>query len=127
MNAQNIESYQWKNRIVLLKSIATTKDLLQEQLQLFEVQTKAVEDREIIIFVLEADRVLNLKGKEVALSAAEITNKYQLGGFQGVILIGKDGGVKWKEPFLVKPNTVFDMIDAMPMRRREMEKERKID
>ena len=127
MNAQNIESYQWKNRIVLLKSISTTKDLLQEQLQLFEVQTKAVEDREIIIFVLEADRVLNLKGKEVALSAAEITNKYQLGGFQGVILIGKDGGVKWKEPFLVKPNTVFDMIDAMPMRRREMEKERKID
>ena len=127
MNAQNIESYQWKNRIVLLKSIATTKDLLQEQLQLFEVQTKAVEDREIIIFVLEADRVLNLKGKEVALSAAEITNKYQLGGFQGVILIGKDGGVKWKEPFLVKPNTVFDIIDAMPMRRMEMEKEKKID
>ena len=37
-----------------------------------------------------------------------------------VVLIGKDGRVKarWSEP--VSPSTVFDLVDAMPMRMREM-------
>lgn len=40
--------------------------------------------------------------------------------FEGVLLIGKDGGIKLKKPFIVKPQTIFDLVDSMPMRRAEM-------
>ena len=42
-----------------------------------------------------------------------------------VVLIGKDGGVKarWSEP--VSPSAVFDLVDAMPMRMREMREDEK--
>jgi hypothetical protein len=37
-----------------------------------------------------------------------------------VVLVGKDGGVKkiWRDP--VDPKSIFTVIDAMPMRQREM-------
>ena len=37
-----------------------------------------------------------------------------------VVLVGKDGGVKkvWRDP--VDPKAIFTIIDAMPMRQREM-------
>jgi hypothetical protein len=37
-----------------------------------------------------------------------------------VILIGKDGGVKLVQEERVSLQAVFDLIDTMPMRRREM-------
>ena len=42
--------------------------------------------------------------------------------FTGIVLIGKDGGVKMKKEFQVDPKTVFTLIDGMPMRRAEMER-----
>jgi len=42
------------------------------------------------------------------------------GEFQGIILIGKDGGVKLRKTYIVEANEVFDLIDLMPMRRSEM-------
>ncbi|MEM1086768.1 MAG: DUF4174 domain-containing protein [Pseudomonadota bacterium] len=41
-------------------------------------------------------------------------------GNRGVSLVGKDGGVKKKWPAAVRAEAVFDAVDAMPMRQREM-------
>ena len=40
-----------------------------------------------------------------------------------VVLIGKDGGEKFRSCEPVAPQNIFDRIDAMPMRRREMGRE----
>ena len=45
------------------------------------------------------------------------------GGFT-VILIGKNGGEKKRFLEPVQPAALFDIIDQMPMRRREMKTER---
>ncbi|GGB82146.1 DUF4174 domain-containing protein [Dyadobacter sediminis] len=39
------------------------------------------------------------------------------------ILIGRDGGEKLRSAEIVKTDKLFGLIDAMPMRRREMKKE----
>lgn len=39
-------------------------------------------------------------------------------GFE-VMLIGKDGGVKQREAHLVTAQSLFDLIDSMPMRQDE--------
>jgi len=41
-------------------------------------------------------------------------------GTNVVLLIGKDGGVKSRWSEAVSPQTVYSVIDAMPMRQREM-------
>ena len=38
----------------------------------------------------------------------------------GVVLIGKDGGVKLESSVPVKTAKLFDLIDSMPMRIHEM-------
>ncbi len=45
--------------------------------------------------------------------------------FEGVLLIGKDGGLKARHPLLVQPQTLFVLVDGMPMRKAEMRKGKK--
>lgn len=40
-------------------------------------------------------------------------------------LVGKDGGVKERWPRVVEPAEVFDLVDAMPMRMREMREDQR--
>ncbi|TXM64711.1 DUF4174 domain-containing protein [Methylobacterium sp. WL120] len=40
------------------------------------------------------------------------------------VLVGKDGGVKITEPEPIAPQRLFSTIDAMPMRRDEMRRQR---
>ena len=37
-----------------------------------------------------------------------------------ILLVGKDGGVKLRSEEPVSIQRIFDLIDSMPMRRREM-------
>ena len=37
-----------------------------------------------------------------------------------IVLIGKDGGEKFSSPEPITPDRLFEIIDAMPMRRDEM-------
>lgn len=54
---------------------------------------------------------------DVERDVTELLDK--AGSEDRVLLIGKDGGIKSREPSL-NPDGIFRRIDAMPMRRREM-------
>ncbi|GAB4400647.1 MAG: hypothetical protein OHK0053_22450 [Microscillaceae bacterium] len=41
-----------------------------------------------------------------------------------LLLIGKDGGEKFRSPEAVPPGRLFALIDAMPMRRQEIESQK---
>jgi hypothetical protein len=40
-----------------------------------------------------------------------------------MILVGKDGGVKMRAPLDTAVEAIFERIDRMPMRRREMQED----
>lgn len=40
-----------------------------------------------------------------------------------IILVGKDGGVKLRQEEYTPMGDIFDLIDSMPMRQREMKEE----
>ena len=53
----------------------------------------------------------------------EIVDRFGLeSGRRGIAaaLVGKDGGVKARWSEIVEPDAVFDLVDAMPMRIREV-------
>jgi len=116
MTSQDFREFKWKKRILLL--IDTKNDLNTRNLQLseFNARSNEMKERDLVLFVYNGKEVLDRYGMLTDINPDNLS----YGEFQGIILIGKDGGVKFRKKYLVKANEVFDLIDQMPMRRSEM-------
>ena len=116
MTSQDFREFKWKKRILLL--IDTKNDLNTRNLQLseFNARSNEMKERDLVLFVYNGKEVLDRDGMLTNINPDNLS----YGEFQGIILIGKDGGVKFRKKYLVKANEVFDLIDQMPMRRSEM-------
>lgn len=98
------ESLRWEARPILV--VAKRDDpRLARQIALFEAERDALEERDSLVVVAEPGS---------ALAA-----RHGADGFT-VLLIGKDGGVKYRSGTVTEPETLHALIDRMPMRRREM-------
>ena len=118
--AQDITDFKWKNRILLLIDTAPNTEALTEQIDVFNKQSVSFKERDLIYFILTPDAIYNSTKTKIALSGL---GKYQKNGFRGLILLGKDGGVKLKKPFLVTSEAIISLIDTMPMRQIESDSE----
>lgn len=120
IQAQDLISYQWKNRIILLKDADIDSDWLQGQLKRLQSSSKELLEREVVLFLLSDSFVYDERRTKTALQADSLISKYGLSSFAGLVLIGKDGGIKLKEEFIVNPSVIIELIDSMPMRMAEM-------
>ncbi len=113
--ANNLNDLVWQYRVLLIESTAPRQQIF-DYLQRFEAE---IEDRDIAWFIIEGEQISS------SLSAGHWTaikkDKQNLHCKQPVVLIGKDGGVKACEQVL-EINTLFTLIDTMPMRQRERQK-----
>ncbi len=125
--SQDLETYQWKNRIILLKDTDIESDRLQAQLKRLQSNSKELLEREVLIFLLVDKAVYNVNRNKLSLQADAIIIKYELSSFEGLVLVGKDGEIKLKEEFIINPSEIFELIDSMPMRMAEMIDTKKID
>ncbi|WP_213831824.1 DUF4174 domain-containing protein [Flagellimonas sp. 389] len=107
MSSQKLAEYKWQNRLVILVSLDLESESVKKQGKQFHDAKKAIKEREML--------VLRLSPKSEALKAYNISQNYE-----GVLLIGEDGGLKAKHDFLVAPSIVFELVDSMPMRRAEI-------
>lgn len=117
-NAQELEDYKWKNRIILLMNSEDSS--FKNQLKLLKGHKKELAERDIIIFQYSKNQLLDIDGNTSNINSKTIPYK----NHKGVLLIGKDGGVKLKKDFITQPNEIFELIDSMPMRRAEMKNDR---
>ncbi len=107
--SQDLSNYRWEKRLVILVSPDFDSHLIQEQAQLLEKEATELEGRDMLVLKIPPNN--------------EALDKFKLReNFEGVLLIGKDGGLKSRYDLLVKPKTLFDLVDSMPMRRAEMRK-----
>jgi len=126
MNAQNLEDYKWKNRILVLVDEAADTDAIRSQFQVLKAEEEALLDRDLLIFLVTENYVYRQNGERSNIITENLRQTLNIPiNFRGVILIGKDGGVKLKKDFQVDPETIFTLIDGMPMRRAEMRKSKK--
>ena len=123
----DLNSLLWKNRVLVLFSPSESDISFQLQKQGLASSAEGVLERDLMILEILEDgesRVGNqiLSGKSVQ----DIRKRLgvQTGPFQ-VLLIGKDGGVKLRSSEPVSMKDLFGLIDSMPMRRQEMESEKK--
>jgi len=96
--AGHVESFQWSNRLLLIRCGQADRRLT-----------------ELVKLWSETRTLLGAEERQMLLLWGPAEDR---GDFE-VSLIGKDGGVKsrWSAP--VGPADVFQVVDAMPMRRAE--------
>lgn len=106
-----LESYLWKNRLFLVFSPSSRNPLLLDQLEKLRAVRSGLVERDLLVLTdTEPEQ------------AGDLRDELVIEGFE-VLLIGKDGGVKARSQAPVTSEELFTTIDAMPMRRRERQKQ----
>ncbi|MEM7031799.1 MAG: DUF4174 domain-containing protein [Chloroflexota bacterium] len=113
-----VDDFRWQNRLIIIftdeEDDQTIKEiLLAEQLE--------VDDRHILWFVVsDGNVVTNYEGSIHFTFANGLKEQYASPDtLLEVVLIGKDGGVKYRANILDTAE-IYARIDQMPMRQAEM-------
>ena len=125
MNAQELVSYRWENRIVLIITNNEKAEKYQNQLELL-ASASGLEERKLIIYrVMPNQFTLGLKDLSW-ITSSKLYEKYHSidNGFE-VILIGLDGTVKLRQTEILSTEKLFSTIDVMPMRRAELKRQKR--
>jgi hypothetical protein len=117
--------YQWKSRVLVIFSAASSPQF-DKQRQVIAAQQPALADRDLVVLVVDGKTVSPLFGNADGLRAEAV--RADVEGPSGksfqVVLVGKDGLVKLRQNSAVSGPQLFGLIDAMPMRAREIQKQR---
>jgi hypothetical protein len=120
--SQNIASYKWKNRLLLVLTENTNNTIYKAQIKELENNEKEFEERKLIIYKINKD-LYNIGLKENAhwLKSNQLYKAYKKTNtpFE-VLLIGLDGSIKVRETDLITCDELFAIIDVMPMRKAEI-------
>jgi len=103
---ETLAAHRWEARPVLVFAPSEEDPRLAAQLDLLEAAGAALRDRRVVVIVdTDPDSALR--------------DRFRPDGFT-VILVGLDGGEKYRSRGIVPVETLNGRIDAMPMRRREL-------
>lgn len=119
---EDFSKFKWRNRILVFSTQSLQDEAFVAQLENFKGSTKKIDDRNILLFVLSKGRLLDKELKVIPnYHIAPLRKKYNIPqSYEGITLIGKDGGVKLQKNFKTEPRAIFEAIDQMPMRQQEM-------
>jgi hypothetical protein len=91
----NLTDHQWRHRVVVIDTPSSQSVDYLRQTKALEAASAGLRERDVVI-VTQAASTFRVR------------------------LIGKDGGVKFSRTTPVDAETLFDLIDAMPMRQAEL-------
>lgn len=101
--------FRWQNRLVVLFAPAQHDTDYRAQIAALAAAEAGLAERNILVFA------------DTDPAARGVLRQRLAGAGFMLLLIGKDGGLKRRETAPIAPEALFATIDAMPMRRREMD------
>ncbi len=117
----------WKKRVLILFDASRSSAPLDRQIDIFRQRRSEMEERDLV--------AISNPGKSESatvmgyLSTPAGTNRELRNRFKPadsgltIVLVGKDGTEKGRWQKLVQADEIFDLIDSMPMRKKEMKEE----
>lgn len=114
----NLARYRWKNRVLLVFGPHAEDEEFQMQMGQLASQSDGVRERDIAVVPILAN---GKGGMATRRDAAMLAKAHAIpkGAFR-MVLIGKDGTVKRIDDHPMDVERIFEVIDGMPMRRKEM-------
>ncbi len=119
---KELEKYAWKSRVLLVFCPPEKKWLSDQQMNALAQDLPGIADRTIVVFKLAADQGTSPDNRQLTAATVEnLRRTFRIASDDfGVILLGKDGGEKYRKSAPVTLAELFGVIDAMPMRQSEM-------
>jgi len=111
LQAQDLSSYKWKKRVVLVFTSLSSNLEYQLQIKTLDAAKPQLQERDVVVLVDTN------AGEFTDLRKAFLPDDFLF------VLIGKDGTVKYKSTKPVSVDQLTSLIDAMPMRRREIKQQ----
>lgn len=122
-----LEAHRWEHRLLVVFALSGSDDALNSQLHQFEGQGDGFRDRDLLLLTLAGTNGHLRSAPEAVphpLTDAAVRRLYDRFGVPPdafrMVLVGKDGTEKRRDAEPVTARALFDTIDAMPMRQREM-------
>ncbi|GEO05301.1 hypothetical protein AAE02nite_29650 [Adhaeribacter aerolatus] len=114
-----------QKRVVLVFAATAADARWQRQQELLLQANQELTARDLVVLGVLGNQVNTSSSKTVKLPGPEILREqYNIKPDQfTVILVGKDGTEKYRAQEVIKPGTIFNIIDAMPMRQQEMRRQ----
>ena len=119
---QLFERYLWQKRVVLVFAPQREHPIFQQQVEALRDNEQALLERDIVQWVIVDHDFISVDGQHMPhLPASPLHDEFNVDYRDyAFILLGKDGEEKLRKDTLVEMEELFTVIDAMPMRKREM-------
>ena len=121
-----LDAHRRQNRLIVIFADQDTEKAMERQHQMLLASRRGLRDRHLVIVTVDQDVVTfdglisqSVRGRELR----DVLNVAATGF--SILLIGKDGGVKMRSREPATLESLFALIDAMPMRQREMKEQQK--
>jgi hypothetical protein len=119
--AQEFEKHRWKDRLLVIYTSDYGNAKVQKQLELLEMAGEDLKERKVKVYVVSEDSYrFNFTKKGEPLKKGK-----QIGKSFEIVLIGLDGGEKFRSSEVQPVKTFNDLIDSMPMRQNELKNKNK--
>jgi hypothetical protein len=122
----DLSDYQWKYRLLFIFAPSTADATFLALDKRLAESTLETEDRDMIIFRIFENSPSRVSDKPLLQGDDEALRRrfgIEMGRFT-VVLVGKDGGVKMVAHRDADLQSIFNLIDSMPMRQQEMRHKR---
>jgi hypothetical protein len=126
LHAQDIQKHRWENRILIVTTTNETFEKLNLQLEVFKNNKDELHERKLLVYKIVENQFefidfIHSKVKDSGTISDGFRDKY-LENYEGfkVILIGLDGSIKLEQYEILSIDNLLSTIDAMPMRRNEI-------
>ena len=117
--ADTVADLRWNKRVVILFAKAGDARVAEQRRGLSGNKADLAE-RDLLAFAVVDGQIEPIFGDPPAGETAEtLRQRYDIAAATPftALLIGKDGGVKWRGDRPIGPSELYGVIDAMPMRR----------
>ena len=121
-----LDRYRWKRRLVLVFAPVKPHPSLVVQRKWLKEAADGLAERDMTVVEVVQDWVYVNGQPTIELNAKALRQEFNASIIEfSVVLIGKDGGEKLRRDEPQTAARLFDVVDAMPMRRHEMRQREK--
>ncbi len=120
--AQNLQQYQWQNRIIVVYADEPELDLLTKQLELLTEEPSELSERKLLVIHAHKDRYKKIFPENSEWISSTLKDELNISTkteFE-VFLLGLDGGIKLRQQEILQTKKLISLIDGMPMRKAEI-------